>query len=219
MTLPKLPRPAAAACLATILFGLAPAANADVPSPPNATVPACIAVMGHDAGGVLDPLSQFTVTLRDLANNPVAGAMIVVDFGAVSELRLCANDHDVNLIVDCGTRTVRRTTDVNGIATFRIAGWSIATPGAPGAPYHGGKIYADGVLLGSPTIQIYDLNPNGLSAADLSSWLGDFFSGNDPARGDYDCSGALGASDFSMWLTAYFAGGSPANCSPGGPCP
>ena len=189
------------------------------PGPTNSSVPACIGIMGHNGSGVLDPLSQFTVIHRDLANNPIAGAMIVIDFSAVGELRLCADDHDPNVIVDCAARTVSRLTDANGVATFRIAGWSLAAPATPGSPYNDGKIFANGILLGSPTIQIYDLDRNGLGASDLSFWLSDFFSGNNAARGDYDCTGSLGAGDLSRWLTVYFASGSSANCSPEGPCP
>ena len=206
-------------CLAALTWSFAASASAGLPNPANSTIPACIPVMGHNAAGVPDPLSQVEVIYRDLANNPIAGAMIVFDFSACTELRLCASDHDPGIFVDCPTRTVRRLTDANGRATFRVMGWSVATPGTPGYPNNSSKIYADGVLLGSPGVEIYDLDRNGLGAADLADWLTDFFSGNNPARGDYDCSLSLGASDLGTWLKAYFANGSTANCSPEGPCP
>ena len=207
------------ACLATLACGFIPAASAGVPSPPNATFPRCIGIMGHNAGGIPDPLSEFVVTFRDLANNPVTGAMVVIDFSACTELRLCSDDHNPNIFVDCPTRTVRSLTNANGVATFRVMGWSVATSGTPGSPYDSAKVFADGLLLGSSTVQIFDLDKNGLGAGDLGSWLGDFFSGNNPARGDYDCSGTLGAADLGEWLGRYFASGSTANCSPEGPCP
>jgi hypothetical protein len=205
-----------------VLAGVPQSARAqivDPPSPANSTIPKLVSVMGRNSSGVADPISQFTVTYRDLANNPVAGALIVVDFGACAELRLCSESHDPNVVVDCASRTVRQVTDANGVAIFRVAGWSVAAPGTPGTGYNAGRIYADGVLLGSPTVAIYDLDMHGLGASDLSALLSDLFSGNNAARGDYDASGQLGASDLSTWLRAYFAGGSTTNCLPEGPCP
>lgn len=208
-----------ACTLVSLSLAFVPPSNADVPSLRNSSVPACIAVTGHDASGVSDPIGEFTVVERDLANQPVRNGLIVVDFSGVTELRLCTDDHDPNEIVDCGTRTVRRFTDANGVARFRVTGWSVATPGTPGTSWNGGKIFADGVLLGSPSASIYDLDKSGLSAGDLSAWLADFFSGNNAARDDYDCSGGLGANDLATWLSAYFANGSLANCSPAEACP
>ena len=205
--------------VAALASAFAPPAGADLPEPPNSTIPSCIPIMGHNSAGIPDPQSQVEVIHRDLANNPIAGALVVLDFSSVPELRLCSDDHDPNMIVDCPTRTVRKLTDANGRATFRVMGWSIAAPGSPGAPYHSARVFADGVLLGTPSVSIFDLDRNGLSAADLGSWLADFFSGNDVARGDYDCTGSVGASDLGRWLGAYFASGSTANCSPEGPCP
>jgi hypothetical protein len=206
-------------CLATFALGFGRSASAGLPPCCNSTVPSTIPVVGHDGSGLPDAIGEITVVVRDLANNPVEGAMVVLDFSNCTELRLCAGAHDPGVFVDCPTRTVRRLTDVNGRALFRVTGWSVATPGTPGAPYHSGKIYADGVLLGSPNVAIYDLDGNGLSAADLSAFLADFFSGSNPARSDYDDNGTVGANDLSKWLSAYFAGGSVANCSPEGPCP
>jgi hypothetical protein len=189
------------------------------PGPINATVPAMIPIVGHDAAGVPDPIGEFTVSVRDLANNPVAGAAIVIDFSQCTELRLCASDHDPNVIVDCANRRVMRTADASGTARFRVMGWSTAGPAGPGAPYNSAHIFADGVLLNHPSVAIHDLDTGGLGAQDLSRWLADFFSGQNLARDDYDATQTVGVSDLSMWLKAYFAAGSPANCSPEGPCP
>ena len=189
------------------------------PPPNNSVVPALIPVVGHGASGLPDPTGEIEVIVRDFSNQLVPGALVVLDFGDCTELRLCADAHDPGVTVDCATRTVRRSSDASGSARFRVMGWSVAAPGTPGAPVHSAMVFADGVLLGRPTVAIYDLDAQGLGAADLADWLRDFFSGLDPARGDYDGSGALSASDLSKWLTAYFAGGSVANCSPEGPCP
>jgi len=216
--------PLVTCCLAALTLTVlaAPGRAQIIIEPPccsNSTIPACIAIMGRNSAGVPDPLSEATVTVRDLANQPVAGASIVIDFSACTELRLCSDPHDPGVTVNCAARTVQSLTDAAGVARFRVTGWSVATPGSPGSPYHSAKIFADGVLLGSPSVQLYDLDRNGLGAPDLSNWLADFFSGNNAARDDYDCSGSLGPPDLSAWLKAYFASGSSTNCVPEGPCP
>jgi hypothetical protein len=196
----------------------APARGGEVPSPSNSTVPSLIPVIGFNAGGVADPIGEVTVVHRDLANNPIAGALIRFDFSACTEMRLCADPHDPDAVVGCAQRTVSKITDANGVARFRVVGWSVAAPGTPGAAYNAAKIYADGVQLGSPSVAIYDLTgANGLTSADLSAWLTDFFSGSEPARGDYSNTGSpLGPADLSRWLTAFFANGSILN---GPACP
>jgi len=207
-------------CLVALTCGFAPRASADgEPTPANSTAPALIPVVGHNASGVSDPIGDIQIVYRDLANNPIPNALIVLDFSACTELRFCSNQHDPGVTVDCTARTLSRRSDAAGSARFRVIGWSIATPGTPGSPYNSGKIFADGSLLASPTVAIYDLDGHGLTASDLSDWLADFFSGNNAARGDYDGTGSLGASDLGTWLKAYFTNGSTVNCSPEGPCP
>ncbi len=207
-------------CLLALTSGFVARASAEgEPSPSNSSIPPLIPIVGHSSIGVSDPVGDIQIVYRDLANNPIPNALIVLDFSACTELRLCSSQHDPNVTVDCTARTVSRRSDAAGTAHFRVIGWSIATPGTPGSPYDSGKIFADGNYLGGPSVAIYDLDGHGLSASDLSSWLGDFFSGNNPARGDYDGTGSLGASDLGTWLRAYFANGSTANCSPEGPCP
>jgi hypothetical protein len=190
----------------------ASAAFASVPSPANSVSPACIALVGN-AAGVIDPAGNFTVTVRDLANLPINGSLVVVDVSAASGLQLCTTAA-AGLTVDCATQTVRGFTGAGGTITFKIAGHANNTGGnqPPYGTYNSGKIYADGVLLGSPSVQAYDHNGSGLGATDLSAWLGDFFGGNSPSRSDYDCGGSLGATDLSRWLTVFFASGSLANC-------
>jgi len=77
----------------------------------------------------------------------------------------------------------------------------------------GGKIFANGTLIASPTVNAYDENGiGGLGAADLSAFLGDFASGNPYGRSDFDCSNALGAADLSKWLTLFAGGTSTSSC-------
>jgi len=193
------------------------AAYASVPSPANSSVPPCFALVGENAG-TIDPAGNFTITVRDLANLPINGSLVVVDLSGVSGLQICDNN-EAGFTVDCGTQTVRGFTGVGGTITMAIKGHAVNSGGnvPPYSAYNSAKVYADGVLLASPTAQAYDHDGSGMGPADLSAWLGDFFGGNDPSRSDYDCTGApLGPSDLSTWLTVFFASGSTGNCPAGG---
>jgi len=191
------------------------------PGTPNWIVPYGIQVVGRNNASQPDPAGSFTVVIRDQASNPVANAMVTLDFSACSDLKLCATQLDPAVTVDCAQKTVSKAADVQGVATFVVQGWSIAPPGGPGPSGPSMDVYADGVLGAHVAVAILDrVGGQGLSSADLSAWLTDFFAGNPVARGDYDWSGALGASDLSRWLTAYFSNGSVINCgSVGESCP
>lgn len=195
----------------------ASAAFGAVPSPANSNVPGCVALVGNSAG-TIDVAGQFTVTVRDLANLPINNSLVVVDFSGARSSQLCNTGAFAGVTIDCGTQTARAFTGAGGTVTFRIAGHSANVGGnqPPYPTYNDGKIFADGVLLGSPTVVTYDHDANGMGASDLGAWLGDFFGGNNPSRSDYDCTSTLGASDLGQWLTVFFAGGSPSNCPASG---
>ena len=195
----------------------ASAAFASVPSPANSNAPACVALVGN-AAGTIDVAGQFTVTVRDLANIPINNSLVVVDFSGANGLQLCNSGAFAGVTIDCGTQTARAFTGAGGTVTFRIAGHANNAGGnqPPYPPYSDGKIFADGVLLRSPTVLAYDNDGVGMGAGDLSAFLGDFFGGNNPSRADFDCSGGLGASDLSAWLTVFFASGSTSNCPASG---
>jgi hypothetical protein len=187
----------------------ASAAMASVPSPANSVSPPCVALVGS-AAGVTDPAGNFTVTVRDISNFPINNSLVVVDLSACHGLQICTTQP--GLTSDCATQTVRGFTGPAGTITLAIAGHGNNSGDTP--PYNlanCGKIYADGVLLGSPSIQCYDHNGSGMGPADLSAWLGDFF-GSQPNRSDYDCTGSLGPADLSAWLTVFFASNSTNNC-------
>ena len=189
------------------------------PSPVVWDIPAVISVYGHDAVGVADPRGEFVITIRDLAMNPIPSAVVTLDFSGCLDLRLCVDPHDPDAVANCGTGTLTKVTDQNGRARFRVVGCSVAVPGSAGASQNCARVYADGVLGGSPSVAIYDLTGcDGLAPADASAWLTDYFGGLNPARGDYDGSEQLGPADLSLWLLAFFADGSLANCSNGGRC-
>lgn len=208
------------AALAASVHAAAPRpALSTTPTPVVWDIPALIPVYGYDAVGVADPRGEFVITIRDLAMNPVPGALVVLDFSNCADLRLCVDPHDADAVVDCDTRTLRKVTGLNGQVRFRVVGCSVAAPGSAGASTPCARVYADGVLGGSAAVAIYDLiGCDGLAPADASAWLTDLFGGLDPLRGDYDGSGALGPADLGLWLNAFFADGSLANCSSGGRC-
>src|SRR5262252_1224345 len=82
----------------------ASAAMAGVPSAANSTTPACISLVGS-LSGVPDGAGQFTVTVRDLANNPLNGASVVIDLSGCADLNICNDQLDANALVNCGAKT------------------------------------------------------------------------------------------------------------------
>lgn len=205
-------------------------AFASVPSPANSDSPPCIYLVGDDGAGTIDGDGEFCVTVRDLANAPINNSLVVVDFSGCTGLTIC-NNNEFGAIVDCATQTVRAFTGVGGVVCFRIKGHANNAGGdtAPYTPFNCAKIFADGVLLNSPSVGAFDHDASGLGPGDLSAWLGDFFSVNGGAgpyaRSDYDCTGDLGPADLSRWLDVFFdvAGNGPStnNCpvAPKGDCP
>jgi len=190
---------------------IAGVAMASVPSPANSHVPACISLVGNNAG-VTDPAGNFTVTVHDLTNAPINNSLVVVDFSGCSGVTLCTTQP--GLTSDCATQTVRGFTNGLGQITMAIAGHGNNPTGnlPPFNAANCGKIYADGVLLGSCSVSMFDQDGNGVSGADLSAFLGDFFGGGNPTRSDYDCTGTVTGADLSVWLGVFFASGSPSNC-------
>ncbi len=190
------------------------AALASVPSSTNSTLPAGIRLVSTLAG-VPAAYGTFTVTVRDIVGNVIPSSSVVIDVSACTpDIKIQSTQPYAGLTVDCATKTVRALTDGSGIATFDIVGRS--TSGAA-ATFLKGKIYADGVLLGSRTIAALDIDgANGTGANDLSLWLSDYSVPQTYGRSDYDFSGALGANDLSQWLTGYSGG---ANVSSSPNCP
>lgn len=192
---------------------VASAAMAGVPSEGNSTKPACITLVGQLAGVPDAAAGQFTVIVRDLANNPINGASVVIDFSNTNDLAICDDQLDVDALVNCAAKTTRKFTDITGTVTFTVLGGSNGAGNATSL-LNAGRIYANGTLIGSPTVAAYDLDgSSGVGANDLSAWLTDFGTGNPFGRSDFDCSGGVGANDLSFWLTEFGTGASSASCS------
>jgi hypothetical protein len=143
----------------------------------------------------------------------VPGAAVVVDLSSATDMHFCAEQLMPGVVVNCDARTVRQFADANGDATFTLLGGSNGAGNAT-TFLDGGHIYANGVLIKTPTVAAFDLDgQSGVGANDLSAWLGDFASGNPYGRSDYDCSGSIGANDFSFWLSAFGSGTQFVSCA------
>jgi len=167
-------------------------------------------------GTQVDELAgRFQVHVKDLAGNPISGASVVVDLSNASDMRIC-DVQEAGATVACTPKTVRKFADINGWASFTIAGG--ANPNFGPTLLNGARIYANGTLYCSPSAAAYDLDDaSGVGANDLSVWLTDFGTGNPIGRSDYDRSIGVGANDLSLWLTEFGAGTSAASCAT--PCP
>ena len=182
-------------------------AAAKLASPPNCTLPRVLTFVGRDAAGTADPLGEFDVVVRDIANVPIWGATVTIDFSLCTDERICS-DQSPGQLVDCSRHWVvdATQTDQNGAAHLRIVG--SADPTAAATQGALGHVLADGVIFGWVRVAAFDHDGGGVGAADLSLWLDDFFHSPGAARSDYDGDGTVGAGDLSLWLSAFFAGGS-----------
>ena len=204
--------------------GLASVASAQ-PAPATSIVPPCIVLVGSD-GIAVDPLGAFTVVVNDATGAPIPGCLVTVSFLGCPYAGLCAGQLDPAIVAfGCAAKSVSGVTAVGGICTLSIMGMATPVPcpaDAPGCATV--TATAPGfapVVLGTTSVAVYDLVPeagSGMTANDLSEWLGEFFCGSGSPRLDYDCDGVVGGGDLSAWLFAYFSGGSVLNCAPAGIC-
>jgi len=214
---------------ATLLLGVcglfaAATALANVPDPTKSSAPNFILVVGKvNNGANPDPAGTATITVRDFANNPIAGATVTIDFSGCCDINLC----DAGVGHNCAARTVSGLTNASGQYTFTVLG-AAKDPGnlVPPAEYggcgaHGVHIYANAgtgnvELKGSsnlpPTGVTLDLNgaagqSNGTSGSDISNLITLFGAVNLGApykgRGDINEDNIISGSDVSA-LIAHF---------------
>ena len=156
-------------------------------------------------GGVPDAVGSFTVTVVDLANNPLDRVSVVIDFSGCTDIAICSDQLDAGALVNCAAKTTRKFTNPAGQVTFIVLGGSNGSGNAT-TLLGGARIYASGVLIAMPTASVFDLDSfDGVGINDLSVWLTDFGTFGNPAfgRSDYDCSGSVGINDLSVWLTEF----------------
>ena len=144
------------------------------PPPPNSTVPSCISLVGTSGGVPAHGAGAFQVIVRGVANDPIAGAHVVIDLSGCPDLHLCADQLDPAMDVDCASKRVGKYTDQNGAVGFTLLGGSNGS-GHAVELLGGGEIFAEGFLIGSPTVSAFDLDGvNGVGINDVSVWLTDF---------------------------------------------
>jgi hypothetical protein len=205
-----------ATLLAAASLLIASAAMAGVPSATLSTVPDCISLVGSSSL-VPDPLGTFQITVLDLAGNPLNGASVVVDLSGCNDLALCDDQLDANAVVACIPKTTRKFTDALGQVSFTVLGGGNGNPAS--TLLAGGKVFANGVLIGTPTVAAYNLDGQlGVAGGDLALFLSDFASGQNYGRSDFDCSNSIGGGDLAFWLTGFANGGSAVFCTAGS-CP
>lgn len=209
--------PAALLCVAGIL--VASAALANVPDPAKSTFSsAYIAVEGQSAGQPDNcgdgRCGNWTVTVRDFANNVIAGSTVVIDFSGCPDIQVsCDQLNAVTGQSFLAGKKVSGSTNAGGQFVFKVQGASNATP--PGANTSAGtnvgtpcaQVYADGVPLGGLIVSAYDVNGLGsptaaVNASDASLVQAEALKiavgGTARARDDYNFSNTVNASDVSI---------------------
>ena len=210
------------ATLAAVIIAVTAVANSargGLPDPSNSECQGpAIKVVGHD-GTVGDPLGQYCITIRDFNNVPVPNATVTVDFSNC-DIQLCADQKDPDVIVNCGAQTLRKLSDVNGRACFRVIGRRRNIDCAPKPTPCVEVFWDDAFLCGlyAPVFDLVDEPGVGMTGNDLSEFLHLFFDcGVYLTAIDYNENGTTDGDDFSQFLKAFFAGGSVLGC--GSKCP
>jgi len=215
-------------------------AYANVPDPAHSSLNTFVFVGGRatpSAGP--DPTVAYTVTVRDFANNPIAGSNVQLNFGACTDTKLCLGTTGVNCTGGSGgTPIVAGLTNASGAITFSVMGASnnwgdnahcpasgsptpqVLCPGAGAACV---TIYADGVILGHATAIDYDEDgansaPGSVNAADLSKLKTDITGCSlvSPiryvGRSDFDHNNVINSTDISFLKTVIANGLSAVGC-------
>ena len=207
-----------------MLFGCmgvlaASSAMASVPSPADSDVPCGLTLVGS-TGGVADARGQFTITVRDLAHNPIAGSSVVIDFNAcAADIRVCSVQPVAGVTADCSgaVGSISAVSDGAGSVVLRVVGGARNTAAhTVGAGFKCATVYADGVNLGTINVAAFDENgAGGVNPADISVWLPDSFDYPATYRGrsDYNCTNSINPADLSLLLGASLGGASFNSCS------
>lgn len=161
-----------------------------VPSPGNSTTPACMA---------LCPMGDlsFTVVVRDLANDPLAGSTVVLDFSQCPGAFLCTSPHPDPYVIDPVARRLSANTNGAGSVTFpaRVGG-----TGGPGSV----RVFADGVFLRSYALASPDQDANGVVLSFLGSQDDPLFAarlGTTDPTADFDCDGDVDDADQQIFFS------------------
>lgn len=184
-------------------------AMAGVPSPANCTLPTSIQIGGCDGLDTIDPNIYFSVTIRDIGNFPVVNQPIACGFN--TDFRIYNGEFPGFVSCQC----VEAVTDINGVATFRVAGSGLNTNGVAGytgalaATFYGWNC-GNALVIGQANVAAYDENgavtTKGVEISDLSAWIADYNVRAVPPvrnRSDFTGNGAVDISDLSFWIRVY----------------
>jgi hypothetical protein len=203
-------RPHVIGIVPILLAGFCSSAWSQVPEPARCSVPSFIDVVGR-AGGVPDPLGAVTIVIRDFTNSPVPGAVVTLDFGDCTDIRL-ALDQVPGVTLDCTRSTVSAITNSSGVASFSVLGASnVGCQGnAPGCGLNGVSVCANGVAIGNLSAAVYDLDGalsgDGVGPSELTAAVAGFntiaLGGPYRARYDYNHSATVTGADVALMNAA-----------------
>jgi len=191
----------------------ASSAMAAVPSPADSDVPCGINLVGTHSG-IADSHGTFSIVVRDLAHNPIAGSAVVIDFnsctasGGVQDIRICSTQAVTGVTANCAgvVGSINAVTDGSGTITIAVIGGAKNTaPHTPGTGFKCATVYADGVNLGNVNVGAFDENGvGGVNPADVSVMINDSldFAGSAVYRGrsDFNCTNSVNPADISLEL-------------------
>ncbi len=162
-----------------VFAGVVVGQSSGVPSPSNSILDPCM---------VLCPNGDITyhVTVKDLANNPVSGSTVVLDFSQCAGWMVCP-DPGPGITVDIPTRTMRMVSNANGEAFFAAKVGGVCASIV--------NVYADGVLLKQTALRSPDQDGNlAVNGADQAILVAKIAGGTDPT-GDLNCSATTDSAD------------------------
>lgn len=175
--------------LALLVPSLA-AAQQPHPYPPNCTVDPVI--VGDSNGMKIG--NGYRVIIRDHSNAPLQGVFVTVNF---QQGVFPYANQPAPTSLDCMSRIIGQTTDVNGLVTFvpRIGGYQNAPVMA---------IKADDMFITQISGRSTDLNANGATDAfDLAHFRTNFLSNPNAVETDYDRSGSTDVNDFNIFRQVF----------------
>jgi len=193
--------------VAVVLGGSLAAAQpvSAVPSAANSRIPIHVVVVGRRAALADTGLGSFTIVVRDVANNPVANATVEFRVLNCDGARLSSDTYQAGVTARCATHGYTAVSDVHGEVRMCLVGGG--TVGSPPGAGPCGQVFAAGVLLGTPSVALFDLDgAGGIGINDLALWLTDFGLNEPISRSDFDGSGNVTVSDLSVWLDAWGRG-------------
>ena len=152
---------------------LAGAAMAGQPSPGNSTLAPQVhtydgftSTSPQDGGNGIQTHTDFCsttpFTIRDGNNLAVPNALVVIDLSgcAAGAIKLCTNQDDAGITIDCTAKTASKSADPSGVVVFNLR--ATGSAGNASLPVCA-AIYANGFPMGTITLAVhrYDLDNTG----------------------------------------------------------